>query len=346
MPITQTREGYFLHIQRKNAPRIRRTFQTLRDAEAFERSYLLKYEYLGSVGGVVLRSGSSGAGRLQLGDTRSLLQLLDIWWKYHGITLSDGKRRKAILESMISKLGHSTAATLTPQQFLDYRYYSMYIDPKPVSAKTFNNRHCYLAAMYRTLKKYKVIDYECPIADVEMVKIQQRMLTYLSPKQIETLFDALKSCQNKSVWWIAQVCLRTGSRWSEAENLKRKQLHSGRLTFEFTKSKKTRTVPLDPDFYAELVERARLLNPEDAVFEIGYKAFERIVRKLDLKLPKGQLTHVLRHSFASYFIMNGGNILTLKEILGHSDIKMTMRYAHMAPNHLDDAVRFNPLAGV
>jgi len=53
--------------------------------------------------------------------------------------------------------------------------------------------------------------------------------------------------------------------------------------------------------------------------------------------------HVLRHSFASYFIVNGGNILTLQKILGHSDIKMTMRYAHLAPDHLLDAVKFNPL---
>ena len=42
-------------------------------------------------------------------------------------------------------------------------------------------------------------------------------------------------------------------------------------------------------------------------------------------------------------MMNGGNILVLKEILGHSDIKMTMIYAHFAPKHLEDAVAKNPL---
>lgn len=46
--------------------------------------------------------------------------------------------------------------------------------------------------------------------------------------------------------------------------------------------------------------------------------------------------HVLRHTFASHFIMSGGNILTLQKILGHSDVKMTLIYAHLAPDFLGD----------
>ncbi|CAH6106091.1 hypothetical protein AN2353V1_2826 [Citrobacter koseri] len=53
--------------------------------------------------------------------------------------------------------------------------------------------------------------------------------------------------------------------------------------------------------------------------------------KTSIVLPRGQLTHVLRHTF--------GNILALQKILDHHDIKMTMRY-----DHLETALRFNPLA--
>lgn len=52
---------------------------------------------------------------------------------------------------------------------------------------------------------------------------------------------------------------------------------------------------------------------------------------------------MLRHTFASHFTMNGGNILILQRVLGHTDIKMTMRYAHFAPEHLEEAVNFNPV---
>ncbi len=41
--------------------------------------------------------------------------------------------------------------------------------------------------------------------------------------------------------------------------------------------------------------------------------------------------------------MNGGNILTLQKILDHQSLAMTMRYAHLAPDHLQDAVKFGPV---
>ena len=56
------------------------------------------------------------------------------------------------------------------------------------------------------------------------------------------------------------------------------------------------------------------------------------------------MTHVLRHTFASHFIMKTGDILSLQKLLGHSDLKMTMRYAHLAPDHLVSVLTANPLA--
>ncbi|EHT08634.1 TPA: tyrosine-type recombinase/integrase [Klebsiella variicola] len=53
---------------------------------------------------------------------------------------------------------------------------------------------------------------------------------------------------------------------------------------------------------------------------------------------------MLRHTFASHFMMNGGKILVLQRIIGHSNIRETMRYSHSSPEHLKDAVLFNPLA--
>ncbi|MGP9768154.1 tyrosine-type recombinase/integrase [Halomonas sp. AOP13-D3-9] len=58
--------------------------------------------------------------------------------------------------------------------------------------------------------------------------------------------------------------------------------------------------------------------------------------------PKGQRTHVLRHSLASHFVINGGNLLTLQKILGHQSIQMNMRCAHLTPDHLKETVTLGP----
>jgi site-specific recombinase XerD len=44
--------------------------------------------------------------------------------------------------------------------------------------------------------------------------------------------------------------------------------------------------------------------------------------------------HDLRHTFASNFVIKGGNLLSLQKILGHSTISMTLRYAHLAPDFM------------
>lgn len=81
-------------------------------------------------------------------------------------------------------------------------------------------------------------------------------------------------------------------------------------------------------------------------FTPAYNTFRRSVEAIGLELPEGQLTHVLRHTFASHYMMNGGDILTLQRVLGHASLAMTMKYAHFSPGHMAEVVSLNPLAGI
>lgn len=112
-----------------------------------------------------------------------------------------------------------------------------------------------------------------------------------------------------------------------------------RVTFVDTKNGKDRTVPISETLEAKLKARGR-----GALFPlVNYDLVRDALKKVAPELPKGQAVHALRHTFASHFIMSGGNILVLQKILGHAKIQQTMVYAHLAPDFLQDAVKFNPL---
>jgi len=102
-----------------------------------------------------------------------------------------------------------------------------------------------------------------------------------------------------------------------------------------TKSGKRREVPLNAESYAALVsfnqrESARVFKNQSL-----RKAYENAVS--NAKLDDVNF-HTLRHTFASWAVMRGVSLKELQELLGHSSLAMTMRYAHLAPERLRSAV--------
>ena len=285
MSVTQDKNGKFLvHVDRKGMPRVRKSFSTQADAEQFERDYIAGH--------------NKAAGKIAaISDNRSIYDLIPIWFKYHGINLSYGEGIKRCLEQIAIDLNDPPAISVSIEVFVDYRYRKMLAG---LTAKTLNNHHKYLSAMYERLHKLGIIDYDNPIAKVDLIKIHERQLSYLSRNQIDVLLDTIReTSRNDSVWYVVQICLRTGARWGEVEKLRFKQLRDGRVTYEFTKSKKTRTLPLEPVFYAQLMDFAKGKSPEDRVFSNCLNAFRGAMGKTGIVRPAGQCSHMLRHSFAS-----------------------------------------------
>ena len=204
-----------------------------------------------------------------------------------------------------------------------------------------NNELGYLNSLFNGLNNIGEIDYANPLEGLKMIKLDERELSWLTTEQIKTLLETMDNFSlNPHIKLITKISLATGARWGEAEGLTLDKLQDGKLTFTKTKSGKNRSIPVSPELYAEINQHLKQYGG----FSNSINAFGRALRAAKIELPKGQSAHVLRHSFASHFVMNGGDILSLQKILGHSTINMTMRYAHLSPDHLATALVKNPIS--
>lgn len=124
----------------------------------------------------------------------------------------------------------------------------------------------------------------------------------------------------------------TGLTWASV-NLEAKMMT---VTAATSKSSKTRHIPLNAEAVAVLT-RWQKQHPAGRVFPVASqkKAWGKLLT--DAKIADFRF-HDCRHHFASWLVMRGVDLNTVRELLGHSDIKMTLKYAHLAPEHKAAAV--------
>jgi len=303
----------------RDGRRFRKQFPTRSEAIAYEKHILATHKDV--------KPWQSTAA-----DKRTLSQLVDVWYELHGQNLRKGKRRLSEFARLIEILGNPVAKTLTTNQFAKARAERL----KTVKVETANRDLTNLCSVYNELRRLKEIDYPNPLADLKKLTVPQRELSYLSNEQIETLISALDGIEDSHARITARICLSTGARWGEAATVKASQVANNKITFISTKNNRNRTLPIDSKLADLILAHAPLLN--------GLNTFKRTVKAIGLDLPEGQMTHVLRHTFASHYMINGGDIRALAKALDHSDINLTMRYAHLAPDHMGEVLTLNPLS--
>lgn len=267
-------------------------------------------------------------------DNRSLKEIINLWYEVHGKNLNVGKKTYQSLLNVCNSLGNPKVINLKAEDYLKYR---ASINIKDNSK---NRELAYLKAVLNYLINNNLLNVDNPLSKVKNIKIQENELCYLDKDEIKTLLDTLKKSKSENVLLISKICLSTGARWSEAENLTLNQLQGNKIVFARTKSGKVRSVDISEQLKNEIINHSKGNNK---IFTGCYKAFLRALNKSGIILPDGQASHILRHSFASHYLANGGEILQLKNLLGHQSITTTMRYSHLVNNNLD-ATNKNPLA--
>lgn len=329
MAIKQVKTGWQVNIQPggRGAKRLKKTFPTKAEAIAWERHVRAKVQQ---------EPDWMPAKK----DGRPLSELIDLWYRHHGSGLRSGDGTYRRLIAMCEAMGSPRAEAFSADMFAEYRAKRL---AAGITANNMNREQAYMRAVFNELIRLGHWKKENPLKVLRAFKIQERELSYLSGEQIKVLLSALEDARNKHVLLIVKICLATGARWGEAEMLRISQVRSGVIQFVQTKSSKARAVPITKALEEELQTHFRLHGDGERLFTTAWSAFREGVERSGLKLPEGQMTHVLRHSFASHFMMNGGNILVLQRALGHHSLQMTMRYAHLSPDHLLETRELNPL---
>lgn len=299
--------------------RIRRKFERKAEAVAFERYTLAN------------ANTKEWAGKRA--DRRTLSELLDVWWKYYGQNHERGTKEFNHLLKTIGDMGDIPVTRLSKRILMDYRSTRL---SEGVSASTINRDMYRLSGMFTKLIQLEEFAGAHPVHGLPPLAEANPEMAFLNKAEIALL---LKSFTGDDLL-IALLGISTGGRWSELVKLKPAQIVNGRVTFLKTKNGKKRTVPISSELESLIKKKA-----SGNLFNVDYVSFCKVLKMVKPDIPANQATHILRHTFASHFMMNGGNIIALQQILGHANIQQTMTYAHLSPEYLQNAVALNPLSG-
>lgn len=168
----------------------------------------------------------------------------------------------------------------------------------------------------------------------------------ISKEQVAQLINAIENIKHRTIIMLAYAC---GLRVSEVVSLKVSDVdgHRKLLTVHRGKGKKDRVVSLGPGMLIMLREYYRMYRPKHYLFEGQHENVHLSERSIQLVLQRAKQKagirqegsmHMLRHSFATHLLDKGIDVVFIQKLLGHHDIKTTLRYLHVTNKDLTNIV--------
>ena len=198
------------------------------------------------------------------------------------------------------------------------------------------------AALY-TAARWKLLE-ENPFRQVQLMRVPDQQPLYFSKEEFQQLLAAIPEKWFRDLITVA-VC--TGLRRGELLNMLWKNIDFQRKviyiqsTSDFrTKFGKRRTVPMNEDVVRILLGRFQNAKSDFVFARDGLRILESsVTHKFKTSVRKAGLNgrlhfHSLRHTFATWLVQDGVNIYEVQKLLGHSSIKITEVYSHLAASEL------------
>jgi integrase len=286
--------------------------------------------------------------------------LIDRYAEHYGMKKRSADREKSILDGIRSELGQLFVRETDGAAI--GRWYENLTGVRELSPGTavrhFNVMHHMMEKASTIWSKETGIERN-PADQVEVRRPDDQRDRYLSEDELRRLKRALdeKMYQKNTRGWgvkvinktftrlrvIVLIALTTGMRSSEVFGLNWTDVMFGEGLLAVRaklKGGKMRYVPMPPELAGELRRYPAVIG-EDRIFPPDPEAVsgrQRVEGSFEDLLERAGIQdfrfHDLRHTFASWYMMNGGDLYELAKILGHSNIKMTERYAKLARQHI------------
>ena len=281
-------------------------------------------------------------------------QWLDVYVKNNNKPSEYINKRNIVNNTLIPYFGNKYINKLLTQDIEKFKAYLL--GTRKISPKSVNN---YLSSLSKCLKSAVESDILTSIPRIKLLKVPPQKFDYLTEAETELL---LKSA--KGIWYdLILLAVRTGLRFGELIALKREDIDFKARTLTVRKNivrgvegspknNRIRTIPLTQSVI-EMLSKKGSQNEylfqdskgKPLYYTVCLKQLHKICGFAGLRKISW---HVLRHSFASHLAAKGVSIFAIKDLLGHSDIKMTMRYSHVnlpilrsAIDVLEPAIKFN-----
>ncbi|MBL6804611.1 MAG: tyrosine-type recombinase/integrase [Pseudomonadales bacterium] len=287
------------------------------------------------------------------------------------------KGHKEATRTIQSDFGHLLKRNLNAITQWDIQKWAAEMQKKGLKNTTLNRRIATLKGVLSKAKEWGIID-QSPLAGMKALKTDNAPnIRYLSDGERERLYSALKTRQDSQRTarrrhnaWASQrkmnsipllsmtytdylmplvlVAINTGMRRGELFDLRWSDVSlSSKLISvrgETTKSGYTRHIPLTDEASSCLAEWKAANGSRELVFPspVNGKRLDNINSSWKGLMKRAQIEnfrfHDLRHHFASSLVMRGVDLNTVRELLGHRDLKTTLCYAHLAPEHKAAAI--------
>ena len=210
---------------------------------------------------------------------------------------------------------------------------------KEVKPATVNRELACLKHIFTIANEWGRVEQN-PVKRVKMFRENNCRVRYLEQDEIERLLNACTGYLKN----IVVIALNTGMRKSEILNLKWENINikQGFIYLLDTKNGDKREIPINGTVKHVLITQRKhpkspyvFYNKDGKPFGDIKKGFIAVLNRtgiIDFKF------HDLRHTFASHLVMSGIDLNTVRELLGHKSIRMTLRYSHLSPAHKKKAV--------